>query len=313
MAVQIVNFSPAYHESHREFAIKSFGNRRKRVNPDYIYWKFRGIPDNELETFLLAIDDDKVIGRTGAIPSTIVIENAEYQCYWICDLMVDPEYRKKGIADMLYRAILEKGLVLGSDPSPAAYKSMVRYGFQELRGPYKAFFPLNLGNLLSKKDKGIPKFFHHLPNPAIVLPSLLSLFVRKSFKALIATEEINSAYQFNPETVLPYIKHDLKYLNWRMNGFAGYQPPGYWFEFKEKTWINSNGSRQRLILSDLFGQDLVFKVLLFANLVHFGYKNGYSEIDFKTWDKVLLRFLRCMGFVKYKTDTVILYRSNDDN
>ena len=39
--IQIVHYGNKWEESHQKFAKKYYNNRRKRVIPEYIYWKFR--------------------------------------------------------------------------------------------------------------------------------------------------------------------------------------------------------------------------------------------------------------------------------
>lgn len=95
--IKIVNYQSEWESAHQEFARLHYNNRRKRVVPEYIYWKFRGHSNVEAEQMLLAVSGNKVVGQLGLIPCKITIEGDEYHAHWACDLMVGKEYRGKGL------------------------------------------------------------------------------------------------------------------------------------------------------------------------------------------------------------------------
>src|SRR5690606_6549679 len=122
--IEIKPYSAEFEEAHIQFASK-YWTKGRRKNPEYIYWKFRGNPNTNLPGFILAIDDNKVVGQLGVIPSIISIEDKIYDAQWACDLMVDMDYRGKNVAKQLYDyAHNLKSITLGSNPSAAASKSM---------------------------------------------------------------------------------------------------------------------------------------------------------------------------------------------
>ena len=71
--IKIVHYSEEFEKRHIEFASK-FWTKKRRLTPEYIYWKFRGTDDGNL-SFILAILEDKVIGQLGLVPCKLTISN----------------------------------------------------------------------------------------------------------------------------------------------------------------------------------------------------------------------------------------------
>lgn len=220
--IEIVNYSPTYEKQHFEFATKLFGKRRKRRNPDYIYWKFRGKPNKELQSFKLAVEKNEIIGQLGLIPCSLKVDTKSIASQWACDLMVDPAYRGKGVAKLLYEAAhQQKPLTLGSNPSPSAEKSMLRSGYKKLRSSSKQFIPIYLGVPLQMK--GFPhKFLKSVKNP------FLSVYrqskYRKEFKELdIFNVNHHNLFHMKSDNDLR-IQVDESFKNWRFREFKDYYP-----------------------------------------------------------------------------------------
>ena len=157
--MEIFSFSEKWKNSHTTFAKKHFNNRRKRVNEDYISWKFGGLFPEEPISLLLAIENDNVIGQLGLVPCKVQMGAETVSAHWACDLMVDLDYRGKGVANLLYKEGLKNKLTFGSDPSPAADKSMRKAGFEPLIAPWKFFLPLKLSAITKKKFKKLTPIF----------------------------------------------------------------------------------------------------------------------------------------------------------
>ena len=109
--IQIVYYGKKWEESHQKFAKKYYNNRRKRVIPEYIYWKFRSKKEIDTELFLLAISDNEVVGQLGLIPCRIILKSKVFDAHWACDLMVDKKFRGKGIAPSLYTEAMRKKIL----------------------------------------------------------------------------------------------------------------------------------------------------------------------------------------------------------
>ena len=149
--LQIVPYQPDLEQAHIDFATQ-YWNKKRRFTPEYIYWKFRGTPNKELWSFLLAVVDNKVIGQLGLVPCKVKLGDHIYEAQWACDLMVDHTYRGKSVAKFLYETAHRlKPITLGSDPSPAAFKSMTKAGYRRLEGPIKFILPVSIGKTLQLK------------------------------------------------------------------------------------------------------------------------------------------------------------------
>ena len=81
MEIRIVPYGNDYIEKHREFASK-YWIKKRRLDSEYIFWKFRGDKNEELKSFLLATHEDKVIGQLGLVPCVLKVngELVESQC-----------------------------------------------------------------------------------------------------------------------------------------------------------------------------------------------------------------------------------------
>ncbi|MFD0933317.1 GNAT family N-acetyltransferase [Psychroflexus salinarum] len=220
--IEIVNYSPKYEKQHFEFATKLFGKRRKRRNPDYIYWKFRGEFQKELTSFKLALSEGKIIGQLGLIPCSLKIVDRSIETQWACDLMVDPAYRGKGVAKQLYASAHEQKLItLGSDPSPSAEKSMLRSGYRKLKSSSKEFIPIYLDVPLRMKK--LPyKFVQHVQNPFLGIYKQSKY--KQEFKELdIFKVDHHSIFTKRDENSLS-ISVDDSFKAWRFHSFKDYYP-----------------------------------------------------------------------------------------
>ena len=220
--VEIVNYSPEYEDKHFDFATKMFGNRRKRRNADYLYWKFRGEQNQELKSFKIAMIDGVIVGQFGLIPVEVNAGNQIIDAQWACDLVVDPEYRGKGIAKLLYQAAHdEKELTLGSDPSPAAEISMLRAGYRKLKSSNKQFIPLNLGLPLRMKGISI-NFLDTIKNPFLKIYSAKKF--KREFKELdILKEDHEELFQLSDKDQV-FIDRSEGFKKWRFTQFKDYYP-----------------------------------------------------------------------------------------
>jgi len=139
---KIVVYDAPYEESHREFARSMWPGKRRRADPGYVRWKFRGPAAGAVSGLLLAVDDGVVLGQLGLVPTRLSGPDGTRDVQWACDLMVDPAARGRRIASSLFRSALERdALVLGSDASAGADAVMTKLGFKEVLGPWRMLFP----------------------------------------------------------------------------------------------------------------------------------------------------------------------------
>ena len=249
--ISIINYSPDLEQQHFEFATKMFGKRRKRRNPDYIYWKFKGESDQELKSFKLAVSNDKVIGQLGLIPCRLRLDNEIVNTQWACDLMVDKEFRGKGVAKLLYQAAHDqKEITLGSDPSPSAKISMIRSGYKKLSSSNKQFIPIYLGVPL--KMKGIKiKSLDRVQNP------FLNIYRQKKNDRKFEEVDIFKMdhdlifHRINSNQVAIQIDHHFK--KWRFNAFKDYYPGVKLYNLREtETYFSGYYHGNMYFITDIY-------------------------------------------------------------
>lgn len=313
--ILIVNYGLQWENSHIEFAKTFFHGRRKRINPDYIYWKFRGVPGEELRSFLLAVEGEKVVGQLGLVPAQIKLNNTVYDIQWACDLMVDDAYRGKGIADKLYKEAVSRKITFGSDPSPAASISMKRFGFKEMMGPVKLFFPLRLSAIFEKKLKWATKYFGSFYNPFLLFYWLVGF--KRIFNHLMKNEistysEISDSIKVLEEKNSVYIKRDEDFYNWRLRKFKDYQKDGKLI-FKENSFLLTlRNSGMITFIGDLRYKNIKDAKKCIQTAIYFASINKSKELKLMTNDSSLVNFLKSWGFLAFRTPTSIIYYSDNE-
>ena len=305
--IQIVHYSKKWEESHQIFAKKYYNNRRKRVIPEYIYWKFRGDKEIETKSFLLAILDKEVIGQLGLIPCRIMQNNRVFDAHWACDLMVDKKFRGKGIAPLLYTEAMNRKILLANDVSPSAVKSMERFGFKKMVGPSKLFFPFYFSAITDKKLKFATKLFGWIPNPYIILAKLNSLsFDLEQYKVKIDSIDQNLVSRKIKNDRI-YVEHDQDYLSWRVGKFAGYQTEGEVFQDINNFLIIIRYSGTMGFIVEFICEDInLSKKLIFAAICRMK-KKGVNELKFVTHNQELISYLKYTGFIRYRRLADIIY------
>jgi GNAT superfamily N-acetyltransferase len=298
--IEIKRYSPDYENAHIAFAQK-YWTKKRRLTPDYIYWKFRGVPGQELNAFILAFDGAKVVGQFGMVPCQVIFNKIVIDGQWACDLMVDFDYRGKGVAEKLYDfAHQNKPITLGSDPSPAAEKSMVKKGYLSLDGPRKFVFPIKIGEIF--KLKGIKNgLANKIPNPFLLI---LYFFKNNNFKQITASE-----YQAikQPEEV-NYLQchYNTDFFNWRFSAFKNYYNGIDCYQDKDVSLFTGYLVSGIYHLTDFKVNNLLSFLKLIA-FIYFKYrKSGIMRIKFVSIDAVLNSKLPFLGFILFRTRTKII-------
>lgn len=303
--IEIKPYVPDLEQKHIDFASKYWTKSRRKI-PEYIYWKFRGNQGKPLPSFILAIENEKVIGQLGVIPVAINVEGETYKTQWACDLMVDNAYRGAGVAKLLYDfAHQQKTITLGSDPSPAASKSMKKAGYKFMRGPYKFLFSLTLGGILSLKRIDL-KRLNNVPNFFAYFFILYGKIRKQRFNLIDKSEYVKLN---NPNERIGFVStiHDEDFINWRYekfknyykgidtysnkkgDSFSGYLADSTYFltDFKIKNWF---------IFFDIISQIII------------AYKpQNLKTIRFAVNEEKRFDALWFFGFIKFRTRGEVIY------
>ncbi|MDD3003996.1 GNAT family N-acetyltransferase [Flavobacterium sp.] len=305
--IEVKYYSKEHEAAHRVFAQK-YWSKKRRLIPDYIYWKFRGNPTSELKSFILAFDGEEVVGQFGLVPCKILIDDELIEAQWACDLMVDTQYRGKGVAEKLYNfAHKNKPITLGSDPSPAAEKSMIKKGYITLDGPRKFLFPIKVGEIFKLKRITIP-FLNKIPNP--FLP-FLYFFKNNKFKLIEPKEYGLLANATDSNELKCY--YDTDFYNWRFSKFHPYYQGIDCYKNEDGTIFTGYFVNDIYLLTDFKVNGLRSFMSIIA-FIYFKYrKMNLLRIKFVSKEVFLNNKLPFLGFIRFSTRTkVILFTYIDE-
>lgn len=310
--MKIVPYQKKFEHTHIEFASRHW-TKGRRKKPEYIYWKFRGNPDAEMYSFLLAVEGDKVIGQLGLVPCELSLNNRKYTAQWACDLMVDHEYRGKSVARKLYEeAHSLKDVTLGSDPSPAAFISMTRAGYKAMNGPIKMILPISVGATMRIK---FPKFrgFDNLRNPLLFLlkqkrGKKANRFLPTHWNNMIGTIQTQRA-----SCSFPCILHDQNFMKWRAESFLDYyEAPTFLKHHDGKSFVCYRFTGKALTVNE-WHSDTITKTAGFLNyLVNIAVENGQKYIQILANTESEVHMLKKLGLFRFRTPTNIVYKSTAD-
>ncbi|MGI9192870.1 MAG: GNAT family N-acetyltransferase [Chitinophagaceae bacterium] len=309
MSIIITPYSPQYEIAHQEFVRKFWKRERARI-PEYVYWKFRGQSPAPLTGMILAVDNGKVIGLTGYVPFDVYINGEVYPSQWTCDIMVDHDYRGKGIAQMIYTyAQQQKIITFGSAPSPAATKSLARTGYEFMQGSWKVSFPKNLYEVLKLKKKTI-EALKWIPNPFFYVSYCRALFGSSKFKPITvsnfaeryhASKKANEVYGFlTPE-----------FQAWRFNAFKNYYPAISTYSDENGNYYAGFKMKSVYFICDYHTKSFsAFKAIIRHVLKTHGLRE-ISVIRFMVNEPNQPKWMFRYGFIPFKTNTSIVYHTEN--
>lgn len=252
--IEIRNYCLELEDIHYTFASRMFKNRRKRRNAEYLYWLFKGEIGKPLTNFKLAIENGKVIGQFGVIPCKLKFGSISFDAQWACHLMIDQAHRGKGVATMLYNAAHEeREITLGSNPSPAAEKSMTKNGYRKLKSSERYFIPIYLG--VPFRIKGYPiNILNKIRNP------FLSFYREKEVSERF--EEMNICNMHHEDIFVRdtddrvSISIDNGFKEWRFKAFKDYYPGIKAYRLKDKrTFFTGYINGVTFFITDFILQD----------------------------------------------------------
>ena len=276
-------------------------------------------------TYFVAEDSEKLIGYIGRMPTEFVIKGKRQKGYFMHDLYVHPEYRKKGLGFFISMALYRKleqntdSFLCGLWPSPLNLKLQRQRGYHELHGDrfIKILSPRAL-LLVTKKES-----FVRMVDPIlrIVLRLVDLILIRQnSLKVRVAeVERFDARFDELSQKVLrqtsnsPFKKSS--YLNWkyidrpyRRNTVLAAEQNGQILGFAVLAVRSQKGYPKGTILDLMSDPDDTKSTssLCAAAINYFKKQKVYSIHSYltdKRFAKVFKRFL----FIKvFSSDTVLL-------
>jgi GNAT superfamily N-acetyltransferase len=308
----IVQYGPRFEKAHYEFASRHW-KKRKRTTAEYIYWKFRGKPKEKLNSFLLAIDNEQVVGQLGVIPCTLLLGEKKIEAQWACELMVDTAFRGKGIAKLLYDfAFTLKPVTLGSDPSHAAAVSMKRAGFISVRGPVKFLFPMYVGEIT--KLKGINSaLLDKVPNPFILVLRLWNLIKGNNrFRGIDAAEYLEGLRESSSEPdKWIRVDHENGFADWRFNTFKDYYNGIELYSNESGSLFSLYRHPDTYIVTEYLPRKLSSLSDILGAVISDARKNRTRKIKLLAHSPSEIRLLSFLGFVRFRTRSEIIFHCAD--
>jgi len=200
-------------------------DRPSELNEPHWNWQFRNNPNNptaDPEIWIFK-DNGRISGHQGTIPILLKIGDAYYRSSWAVDLMVDPDFRNKGIGYFLTREFTrstEVSLVLGL--SDDAYPMYKRYGWVDMGGVSRFVKILNAKHLARNRIS--------VPVVSNLISALMNIYLKirdaqLTKRAYENHAEIDQVDYFDEQfdefwervsESFPLIaRRDSRYLNWK--------------------------------------------------------------------------------------------------
>lgn len=311
MSIVIEKYSAEHESAHREFVLATFGKRRKRMNPDYIKWKFGEDSNGASPNFVLAVDksNNEVVGQIGYIPCNLKIDNQIVPAHWAGNLMIRPGYRGKAIGSLLYRYGEKKLFTIGSNPSPSAKKSMTRAGFKISESGAMFFFPSKIKTIIYKKEISLGKFIDNLAWP-------FKWFVSTAGNDLkeISLPDFLAVYdQLMVNDPQIRVVHDEAFWNWRGKPFKDYHAPSHFYGKPGAYCFVIRYMNDSIIAEDLVAADIIGYRSSIRAIIGLLKREKKSEILLIENNREFYTTLRMFGFLKYATPTSIIYSEEGCN
>lgn len=308
----VVPFCEELYGAHQAFAQKMWPSKRRRREPEYNRWKFRGKASGPVDGLLLAVVNGEVVGQLGVIPVRLRIDGQDYPAQWACDLMVDPLLRRRKLGSLLFAAAMKRTMItLGSDPSEKADLTMTHLGFRPLKGPVKMILPVNAAHILRWK---LPQLSDSLADalgrciePLIRLRSFRLAQTQGSDGVRLAKWHEAVPLLRKRFIRIPHVVHDDAFYEWRCSGLAGYSSqldafisgsgsaaivegsPSYYYVYE---WLANGLSESRSLFAAILQHARIRKsqtIMVFAN----------------TNDEV--EQLKHLGFLAMRTPVKVIY------
>ena len=107
--VRIEQMNLSERDNVLSFLKTAYLENPRHSDPDFWDWHFRSTPHCQLDSLpvWLAKSGDRIAGQLAAIPVELNVAGETHSAIWILDLVIDPEFRRQGIAQKLAKAALE--------------------------------------------------------------------------------------------------------------------------------------------------------------------------------------------------------------
>lgn len=229
IARSIAPYEPSDRPALRAFQREHFGTNARQSDDDHFAWLFERNPHfSPGETALwLCKRDGVIVGQQARLPVVLKAGDGEYRAWWGVDLLIDPEWRLKGVGPALFSAYERSAeILLGLGLSEAAYRMCLRSGWSDLGMLPLMARPLDAGAcaeaLGSRKwlarlaPKMLVKGSAHAAGAAVRRFRGGSLDLIPSFD-----ERVDAVWALASHDYPVLVKRDFRSLRWRFDEVPG--------------------------------------------------------------------------------------------
>jgi GNAT superfamily N-acetyltransferase len=132
--VGISRYQPSDAGELAEFQRKFFGDDARQLDPAHYAWRYEHNSANDgAPGIWVCRRKDAIVGQQAEIPVDLVIDGTDVRAAWAIDLMVDPEWRMRGVGPGLVATQLEDHQLVAGVTQPAeAFKAYMRAGWLDV-------------------------------------------------------------------------------------------------------------------------------------------------------------------------------------
>ncbi len=226
--IQVVDYDDRWADAHAAFARKAWPDKFRRREPAYQRWKFRGPERGPVPGLLLAVARDRVVGQLGLIPGRLWRDGEVDPVQWICDVMVDADARRLGIASRLYDAGFARPVVsLGAEPSPVSSLSFEAWGMSRSHVSGIYVLTLQAGPVVATRYPRLRPASRILSAAAAPAVRVLNRRLDRaaaSDRAEVCrwTDVVDLVARHEDGLTVAHAVHDEAFLTWRAQGLDGW-------------------------------------------------------------------------------------------
>lgn len=264
---------------------------------------------------LIALINNKVVGQLGLIPVKFRHENRTYNAQWTCDLIVDPDHRKKGIGNKLFAEAMSRDMVsLGNNPSPRAEKVMLSIGFKPLQSGRTMVFPVNVKHLMNWVLPDKLKF--SIPVAGRIIQPYYSfkknslLKSESDFKTTDWFELIKLISARQDSFDYTGIVHDKDFMSWRVNGLENYTSDIKSIINSEGSYALHSGFKPYYQVYEWYCRDETELKKMLSEITREAVKDGAQTIQIVANSQDEERMLHKAGFIRSRNIERIIYHSD---
>jgi hypothetical protein len=153
-----------------DFLARAYPDNPRQSDPEFWNWHFTDLPnvDPDLLPVWLAKNGDRIAGQLGALPVELNIGSRTITAFWLLDMIVDEDFRRRGIAKNLSLAAERDspyllGVNTDQQHAPKLLQSLGWVKVGKIPRYHKVLFP---GNALKSFSKTAANFLASPLRPA---------------------------------------------------------------------------------------------------------------------------------------------------